>query len=300
MKDDNGEILHESQTDYPMERVEHVHELMEQGLMTPEYYTMEETRAKEGIVNGSFGIVSDMHNYMPENKDLTYVALGPVNRVDGTNDMVIPYKSGYAGWSIPSNTEHPEHVMQFADWLASKEGKMLYFYGLEGRDYELDEQGNPVVKQEVLDLLESNPEEAKKLGFRGVGAYWGEHLAYTDLANVEDFGEQEWGESVRGEDTTAATEVLDMYNYDEKLAEARVIDGMTVQSFLYEFEGDNGGLTTALERYNEDVLRMYYAESLDVAQKILDETIANLEKNGLNEFIDFVEQKEADGVTIKF
>ena len=145
-------------------------------------------------MNGSFAIVSDMHNYMPENNDLTYVPLGPVQRVDGTNDMVIPYKSGYAGWAIPSTTKQPEHVMQFADWLASEEGKRLYFYGLEGRDYDLDENGKPVVKQEVLDLIESNPEEAKKLGFRGVGAYWGEHLAYTDMANDEDFGEIGYGE----------------------------------------------------------------------------------------------------------
>ncbi len=130
MKDENGKILHEAQTDYGIERVKFVQKLMKEGLMTPEYYTMEETRAKEGIVNGSFAIVSDMHNYMPENNDMTYIPLGPVQRVDGTNDMVISYKSGYAGWAIPSTTEMPEHVMQFADWLASEEGKRLYFYGL--------------------------------------------------------------------------------------------------------------------------------------------------------------------------
>ncbi|MBP2079579.1 extracellular solute-binding protein [Oceanobacillus polygoni] len=300
MKDESGEILHEAQTDYGMKRVEHVHQLLDEGLMTPEYYTMEETRAKEGIVNGSFAIVSDMHNYMPENKELTYIPLGPIERVDGTNDMVIPYKSGYAGWAIPSTTEQPEHVMQFADWLASEEGKRLYFYGLEGRDYELDENGNPVVKQEVLDLLESNPEEAKKLGFRGVRAYWGEHLAYTDLYNEADFGELEYGESLREEDTITATQILDYYNYDERLENARVIDGMTVQSFLYEFEGDNGRLTTALSRYNEDILRAYYADSLEQAQQIMNESFQNLESSGLHEFLDFVEQKEAEGTSLKF
>ncbi|WP_245844283.1 extracellular solute-binding protein [Oceanobacillus rekensis] len=300
MKNDDGEIQHEAQTDYGIKRVEYVQQLMNEGLMTPEYYTMEETRAKEGIVNGSFAIVSDMHNYMPENNDLAYIPLGPIERVDGTNDMVIPYKSGYAGWAIPSTTEHPEHVMQFADWLASEEGKRLYFYGLEGRDYELDEQGNPIVKQEVLDLLESNPEEAKKRGYRGVGAYWGEHLGYTDMANEADFGELEYGSSVVQKDTSAATEALELYNYDERLENARVIDGMTVQSFLYEFEGDDGNLTTAFNRYNEDMLRAYYAKTLEEAQIILDESLTNLENNGLNEFLDFVEQKEADGVTIKF
>lgn len=300
MQDANGEIKHEAQTEYGIERVKLVQQLMNEGLMSPEYYTMEENRAKEGIVNGSFAIVSDMHNYMPENNDMTYIPLGPVQRVDGTNDMVISYKSGYAGWAIPSSTEMPEHVMQFADWLVSDEGKMLYFYGLEGRDYDLDENGKPVPKQEVLDLIESNPEEAKKLGFRGVGAYWGEHLAYTDMDNLSDFGEISYGTKVSAEDTSAAKQILDFYKYDEKLENARVIDGMTVQSFLYEFEGDDGGLSTALNRYNEDLLRAYYAKSMDEAQVILDESRENLEKNGLQEFLDLVQQKEAEGVTIKF
>ena len=38
---------------------------------------------------------------------------------------------------------------------------------------------------------------------------------------------------LHGEDTSAAKQILDFYKYDEKLANARVIDGMTVQSFLY-------------------------------------------------------------------
>lgn len=298
--DENGKLLHESQTDFPMKRVEFVQQLMAEELMTPEFFTMEETRAKEGIVNGSFAIVADMHNYLPENKDMTYIPLGPIQRVDGTNDMVISYKSGYAGWAIPSTTEKPEEVMQFADWLASREGKLLYFYGLEGRDYDLDADGNPIVKQEVFDLMLENPEEAKKLGFRGVRSFWGEHLGWTDLANVEDFGEQTWGDKLRGEDNSAAQEILKLYNYDEKKENARIIDGMTVQSFLYEFEGEDGGLTTALDRYNEDLLRMYYASSIEEAQQIFEETKQNLLDNKLEDFIKFVEEKQASGVEIKF
>ncbi len=197
MKNADGKIVHESQTDYGMKRVEFVQKLLKEGLMNPEYYTMEETRAREGIVNESFAIVADMHNYVTENNNMTYVPLGPIKRADGTNDMVINYKSGYAGWAIPSTTANPEEVVKFADWLASDEGKRLYFYGLEGRDYTLDKNGKPVVKKEVLDLLEKDPEKAKKLGFRGVKSYWGEHLAYTDMDNQADFGEQEYGEKLQ-------------------------------------------------------------------------------------------------------
>ena len=41
--------------------------------MTKEFYTMEENKAKEGLVNGSWGIVSDLHNYVTENQSMKYV-----------------------------------------------------------------------------------------------------------------------------------------------------------------------------------------------------------------------------------
>ena len=299
LKDENSKIKHESQTDYAFERVEYVQKLLSEGLMDPEFYTLEETRAKEGLVNGSYGIISDMHNYLPENNDLTYVPIGTINRVDGTNNMVMSYKSGYAGWAIPSTTKNPEEVFAFADWLASEEGKLLYFYGLEGRDYDLID-GKPVVKQEVLDLKESNPDKAKKLGFRGVGSYWGEHLAYTDLDNMEDFGEVTWGSSLAKEETSVATQIEKIFNYDEKVKEATVIDGMTPKSFLFEFDGGEGNLEKALDKYNEDLVRAYYAKTPKEAKKILDESRENLEKNGLSEFCEFLEGKEASGITIRY
>lgn len=299
-KDESGQIKHESQTDYGLKRVEYVQKLLKENLMHPEYYTMNETRAKEGIVNGSFGIVSDMHNYLTENNDMGYIPLGPVNRVDGTNNKIMQYKSGSAGWAIPSTTKNPEEVFKFADWLASREGKLLYFYGLEGRDYDLDANGNPVVKKEVLELKEKNPEEAKKLGFRGVGSYWGEHLGFTDIDNEADFGEVEWGESVVNEDSSAATKIIEMYKYDEKVKEATIVDGMTPKSFLYEFDKGEGKLDSALSRYNEDMKRAYYAKSIDEAKKILGESKKNLEENGLNEFCDLLEKKEREGITIRY
>lgn len=302
MEDEEGNILHEAQSPVLMERVNQVHKYMAEGLMTQEYYTMNETRAQEGVINGSFGIVTDVHSYRPEVSDLSYIPLGDLQRADGTDDMVVSYKSGYAGWSMPSTTENPEEVMQFADWMASREGKLLYFYGIEGRDYELDENGNPQVFPEVVEEFDTNPELAKLRGFRGVRSFWGEHLGYTDMDNMADFGEANWGDNVRSEDETdiAGKQIEELVNYDEQFENARVEDGLSVQSYLFEFEGDEGTLATALSRYQEDVLRMYYAGNTEGAQQILDETLANLEAAGLNEFIDFVEQKRADGDVVRF
>ena len=113
-------IIHESQTEYPLKRVHYVKDLMKKGLMTKEFYTMEENKAKEGLVNGSWGIVSDLHNYVTENQSMKYVPLGPLNTVKGKFRVEKPYKSGANGWAVPSTTEHPEDVVKLADFLASR------------------------------------------------------------------------------------------------------------------------------------------------------------------------------------
>ncbi|TQR05519.1 extracellular solute-binding protein [Psychrobacillus soli] len=299
LKDTDGTIKHESQTEYGLQRVNFIRGLLEDGLLHPEFFTMEENRAKEGIVNKSFGIVSDMHNYVVQNNDMKYIPLGPIDTVEGDYQMQLNYKSGYAGWSIPKTTEHPEDIVKLADFLASREGKLLSHYGIEGRDYTLDEQGNPLVKKEVLELKENDPEAAAKLGFRGVRSYWAEHLGYTDMDNLADFGEFEYGARVAGEDIQAAEKILQMWNYDEKFQNAKVIDGSTPKSFIFEFQnGDN--LNIALDTYNENLLRAYYSKSSEEAKKILNDSKIQLEKAGLNDYINLIQEKESEGTTIKF
>lgn len=295
---DGDQVKHESMTDYAEKRVAYVRELLAEGLMHPEFYTMEETRAAEGIVNGSFAITSDMHSYRPEVGDLKYVPLGPINRVDGTNNMVMSYKSGYAGWAVPATTENPEEVVKFADWLAGPEGKLLYFYGLEGVHYDLDEDGFPVAKEELVKLQDENPDEAIKEGFRGVRAFWGEHLAFTDINNLAQFGEASWGEKVRGEDNSAAKKIIELYDYDKHYEEKEVIDGLYARAYLYEFEGEDGDLNQALDAWNEDVIKAYYATSEEEAQKILDASRQDLIDAGIEDFCKFLEEKEANGDVI--
>ena len=57
--------------------------------------------------------------------------------------METGYKGGNGGWSIPTTTKNPEDIVKLADFLASREGKLLAQYGIEGRDYTLDAKGNP-------------------------------------------------------------------------------------------------------------------------------------------------------------
>lgn len=305
-KNDNGEILHESQTDYAMRRVEYIHDLMNEGLMHPEYYTMEETRAQEGIANGSFAIISDTHQYRPEIQDGSYVPFGDLNRASGNNHMIMPYKSGYAGWAVPSTTDRPEEVVAFADWLASEEGKLLYFYGLEGVHYEMGDDGKPIPDSELVELLDSNPDQGKEEGFRGVRAYWGEHLGYTNMNNLEQFGEQNWGDKVRENSSNTsnfAQEIIEYTNYDERYENKEVIDGLTPRSYIYQWTVDRGiddDLSAALDAWDEELLKAYYANTSEDAQKILDAAAQKIKDAGVEDFIQFLEEKEEEGEILYF
>lgn len=297
LRDEQGNIKHEVQTEWPLKRVLHVQKLMDEGLMHKEFYTMEESRAAEGVVNGSYGIISDIHNYVQENQNMKYIPVGDLNEVTGQEyRMATKFKSGYAGWAIPSTTEDPEDVVKFADYLASHEGKLLYLYGIEGKHYELDESGNPVPLQELFDLKENDYAAAQKEGFRGVGGYWGEHLGWTDLDNKADFGEAQWGETLKDESDDVPQKLRDLYNYDEKLENALILRGMSPQSHVFEFDPD-GDLDTALKDYDEDLKRAYYSKTKEEAEEILEASSKKLERAGLLEFIEFLEDKDKNDAT---
>lgn len=304
MPDEDGTIKHESMTDYAEKRVDMVRQWLADGLMHPEYFTMEENRSRENILNESYAIISDISSssseIVDENGELIYIPFGVLNRADGNDHEVDPYKWGYSGWAIPKTTENPEEVVKFADWLAGPEGKLLYFYGLEGEHYDLDDEGHPIVKEDILALKEDQPDEAKKLGFRGVGAYWGEHLGYTNINNMDQFGEVSWG-SRFAEDTKqgkAIAEAAKLYDLEKRYAEREVVDGLTPRSYLYEFEGDEGTLAGALDAWNEEIVKAFYAKSKEEADAIIDAARQDLKDAGVEEYCEFLKDKEDAGEVI--
>ncbi|QYR24055.1 extracellular solute-binding protein [Paenibacillus sp. sptzw28] len=299
-QDKDGKLKHESETEYPIKRVEFVQKLLKEKLIQPEYYTIDGSRATEGALNGSWAIIPDMHNYLDFNRDMHYVPIGPMNSIDGAYQMKVDYKSGYSAWAIPSTTKNPEEIVKFADFLASREGKLLWQYGIEGRDYTLDAKGNPIAKKEVIDLKRNNPDEAKKLGFAGVGNYWGELLGSTDIDRMADFGEMEYGDAAHPDLNAGALKIADHWGWDAKREKAVVQDGYTPLSFLGDFERGTD-LKAAMDNYNDSIIRAYYSKNLDEAKKILDSASNQLKAAGLDDYLKLLEQKDTDPKTkLKF
>lgn len=295
-KSKDGQILHEAETEYPMKKVEYFQKLLKEKLIHPEYFTIDESRATEGALNGSWAIIGDAHNYQEFNQDMHYLPLGPINNVDGPYQMQVSFKSGYSAWAIPTTTKNPQDIVKFADYLASKEGKLIWKYGLEGRDYTIGSDGFPLVKQEVLDLKATDPNEAKKLGFQGVGNSWGDILGSTDTDNMADFGEMQYGDKLKKEDNNGALKLIEYWNFEEKYKNAKIVDSYVPTAFLGEFDRSSE-LKAALDAYNETLIRAYYGKSLDEAKKMLESNLKQLKSAGLDDYLKLLAEKDADPKT---
>ncbi|OME87981.1 ABC transporter [Paenibacillus sp. FSL A5-0031] len=293
VRNKEGKIVHESQTEYPLKRVAFVQKLLKEKLMNPEFYTMEENRATEGILNGSFAIIADMHNYLEFNKDMHYLPIGPLNEADKPYQMKLSYKTAGGAWAIPSSTKNPEDIVKFADFLASREGKLLWQYGIEGRDYTLDDKGNPIVKNEVLELKDKDSKAAKALGFAGVGNYWGEILGNTDVDRIADFGETEYGNAAKPNINEGPLKIAEYWEWDKKRANAIISDTYAPTAFLGEFAKETE-LKAALDNYDESLKRAYYAKSQDQVTKILESASEQLKAAGLDDYLALLEKKDSD------
>ncbi|BBH23774.1 ABC transporter [Paenibacillus baekrokdamisoli] len=295
-QDKDGNILHEAETPYAMKKVDFVKKLLSEKLMQPEFFTIDESRATEGAVNGSWAIVGNMHSMQDFNQDVHYLPIGPIKDVDGSTQMKLSFKSGYSGWAIPTTTEKPEDIMKFADFLASKEGKLLWKYGIEGRDYTLDADGKPVVKQEVIDLKAKDPNEAKKLGFAGVGNEWGGILGSTDNDDLVDFGEKFWADKANAGKSKGAEIIAEYVNWNKRRAEAVIRDVYSPKAFLGEF-AKGTELKAAFDNYKDSLVKAYYSKTTEEAQKTLDNALKQMKAAGLDDYLKLLKEKNADPKT---
>ena len=100
-----------------------------------------------------------------------YIAVDGPRNLSG-DDPVLPVV-GVNGWTITfisKNCKDPETAIKFLTYLMGEEGQKMTYLGVEGSMYEM-EDGKPVEKQEVLDLLNSDRDAYDKK-YGADNTYW--------------------------------------------------------------------------------------------------------------------------------
>ncbi len=146
--------------------LEYLHKLYEEGLLDPNFQSVDDNTRRANIMNGDAGatignLSGDMGSMLQTMADDPYFDLsgfGPLVKSAGD----IPMSTHYS-WPLGSmmvitpNCKNKEAAVQFLNYGYTDEGRMLFNYGIEGVSYTM-ENGVPT----YTDLIMNNPDGLTK------------------------------------------------------------------------------------------------------------------------------------------
>ena len=128
--------------------------LVDPDFMTANYYFGDTTMIVTGKTGAwtSMYTMASLYEQTTEDTDMVIAACTAprVNEDDVIHlRLADQYYSGQPH-AISANTEHAELILRWFDYLFTEEGSMLCNYGVEGDTYTLDDEGNPVWTDKVM------------------------------------------------------------------------------------------------------------------------------------------------------
>lgn len=110
--------------------IEFYHTLYTEGLVSPDYFTLNQTSARGLMATGVCGVLADSTLAALNDAWRPWVAIAPLTS-DYNDKPIASIRAGYAtGLMYASSlTEHPEVLARIVDYMYSDEGSTLYHYG---------------------------------------------------------------------------------------------------------------------------------------------------------------------------
>ncbi|WP_165444062.1 extracellular solute-binding protein [Lachnoclostridium sp. Marseille-P6806] len=178
------------------------------GLLDPDYASMDKDTEQEKLSNGGLSVVYDNNSFVGRvynpvlkqlNKDTYFDIIEPMESENNTR-RALRYERDWTEFTcVNVNTEYPERVLQAINWMYTEEGRMVTNFGEEGVDYTVDFDGNIITSQDLIDRhrndadVFSGIQGALGAGLLGIGHYIDESL----YAQVSDPSMIEEGKLIR-------------------------------------------------------------------------------------------------------
>lgn len=297
--DEDGNVRHIAETDHVYDQINFVRKLLDEGLMNPEFFTMDSTRAEEISRSKNSGIIADVHNYTDiiyESED--WVPLGPLNDIQGDNKELTSGKGASGCMAISAEAENPEEIFKFFDWLSTKEGQMLVQYGVEGLSYDMVD-GKPVLKEEVVKAINENNTDylINDIGaaFGGVGNYFFA-FCITNINNMDNFGESRPGAGASDSSYSRSVDIAKEYATEKKQ-----VKGLDATAYLSAEELADVKVQMDLLDWNETFVQACFAKSEDEMKAIVESFREQLKAAGVERFEEYVKNiYEEDPEAVNF
>jgi putative aldouronate transport system substrate-binding protein len=154
---DDGEVVNSISDPHTQDALEFIREMIDAGVVDPDYMTIEEVNAQEKAMQGTAGIIYGewttmtradfIEQYKSLNPDAEWVQLGALTGPEG--EGAIPRDEVRVDmWAISSalanDEQKVERILDLFNYVSTEEGSLLTSYGIEGEHYTVDDDGTIV------------------------------------------------------------------------------------------------------------------------------------------------------------
>ena len=133
----NKEVVLPCYTEEARKFIEFYHTLYTEGLISPDYFTFDQTTARGLMASGYCGVIGDSTLTALGDAFKDWESMSPLT--SDVNDMSIAsIRPGYSTGLLycSSKTKHAERIASIVDYLYSDEGALTYFFGpMKGSEY---------------------------------------------------------------------------------------------------------------------------------------------------------------------
>lgn len=178
--DENYNAIYKFRSEKVKEYFRWLNRMYNEGILDPEFATQTHEDYIAKIASGRVVALTDTDwDYQDGEKvlkadgkmDKTYAPLA-ITMDESQKSAVLMYQgltTGY-GVGITTSCKDPVAAIKFLDYLCSDEGQVLINWGIEGVNYEIDENGHRYRTQEEIEYSQNDKDYSKKTGV-GFHAY---------------------------------------------------------------------------------------------------------------------------------
>ncbi len=276
----DGKVQYDVMTDYVIQQIMFYRQLFAEKLINPEFFTMDPTRADEASRANSSAVIASAHGLVDMFRTEDYTTLFLQNTKGEQNVSYESYKTGYCVWAIPSTAKNPQEIVDFLDYLATYEGKLLNKYGIEGVHFDIKD-GFPAPKSEYMQMVKDG--EMNK--FYDTGLWSQGFISDTDVWNEKDFGEQQYGAR---QDPDAYAFSLKQWN--EWPTTRIFVDGFGGRGFLQDKPELEANLNPLFAQADDIKVSAVFAKTDADAIKIIENYRTQLKNAGIEEFCAYLDE----------
>lgn len=284
-------------TNYAKEQIKFFRKLIAEKLIDPESFTQKYETGKEKIGQGKYAVTSSfttgitpeyaeqIKTLVETNAAMEYKPLGNLKTHLGENTYVINRGMEASLLICISKKANVRAALKLMEYCVSRDGKAIVNMGIEGENWFWNNKGfAEMTKDSYANMLKNTPGFIGGLGVNTLSLF----------SRITGNDNQDY--NVFGGNGTNATYQNDPFKdnkvkkiVDDIMPNKKVIDKLNLSFILQKYpKKDNIG--PVISEAEETLLKCYLAKSDDAANKILEGYVQTLNKNGLQEYLSFVEK----------